>query len=177
MSEENLPYKTIVDMLERILKLEARVTELEQLVRSLNIGEVSPVIANNTPHAEKLGPTQRDKTRYMFEGKEYLKNKLVLAVVTAYVVAHPRLTMQQLEQIFDRSLQGSFGVVAECNEAKRHYADYRIRFFAEADEIVHLIDGDMFVCSQWGVLNLPNFIQRAEQLGFDIKQIGGGKND
>ncbi len=29
----------------------------------------------------------------------------------------------------------------------------------------------MLVCSQWGILNISNFIKRAEQLGYKIEQI------
>lgn len=49
--------------------------------------------------------------------------------------------------------------------------DYQVRFFEKEDEILRLIDGNMFVCSQWGVLNISNFIKRAEQLGYEIEQI------
>ena len=49
-------------------------------------------------------------------------------------------------------------------------AMYRM-FFEKEDEILRLIDGNMFVCSQWGVLNISNFIKRAEQLGYEIEQI------
>ena len=49
--------------------------------------------------------------------------------------------------------------------------DYQVRFFAKEDEFLKLIDGNMLVCSQWGVLNISNFIKRAEQLGYNIEQI------
>ena len=49
--------------------------------------------------------------------------------------------------------------------------DYQVRFFAKEDEILQLIDGNMMVCSQWGVLNISNFIKRAEQLDYTIEQI------
>ena len=39
------------------------------------------------------------------------------------------------------------------------------------DEIIRLKDGNMLVCSQWGILNIPNFIKRAEQLNYKINQI------
>ena len=47
----------------------------------------------------------------------------------------------------------------------------KLDFFAKEDEILRLVDGNMFVCSQWGILNIPNFIKRAEQLGYEIQQI------
>lgn len=171
MSEIDMPYKTIVEMLERIRNLEERVAELEKVAfsptfpknNSLSVENISQTVNKSNFH-------QRDKTHYLFEDKEYLKNKLVLAVVKSYVDSHKETTVQQLKQVFDKSLQGSIGVVVECNEAQRRY-DYRTRFFAEADEVIHLADGDVYVCNQWGVVNLPNFLEKAEQLGFDIKPI------
>ena len=59
----------------------------------------------------------------------------------------------------------------EYEHIAKQRKDYQVRFFAKEDEILQLIDGNMFVCSQWGVLNISNFIKRAEQLGYKIEQI------
>ena len=80
------------------------------------------------------------------------------------------LTCSELKAIFDKSLQGSIGVVEYENIAIQR-RDYQVRFFAKEDEILRLVDGNMFVCSQWGILNISNFIKRAEQLGYKIEQI------
>ena len=72
--------------------------------------------------------------------------------------------------IFDKSLQGSIGVVEYENIAMQR-KDYQVRFFEKEDEILRLVDGNMMVCSQWGVLNISNFIKRAEQLDYTIEQI------
>ena len=106
----------------------------------------------------------------MFNGNVYLKNKLVLAVIKDYVSKNQAITCNELKTIFDKSLQGSIGVVEYENIAKQR-KDYQVRFFEKEDEILRLIDGNMFVCSQWGVLNISNFIKRAEQLGYEIEQI------
>ena len=115
-------------------------------------------------------PVQRDKTRYMFNGNIYLKNKLVLAVVKDYVSKNPIITCNELKTVFDKSLQGSIGVV-EYEMIAKQRKDYQVRFFTKNDEVLQLIDGNMFVCSQLGVLNISNFIKRAEQLGYKIEQI------
>ena len=112
----------------------------------------------------------RDKTRYMFNGYVYLKNKLVLAIVKDYVSKNQKITCNELKTIFDKSLQGSIGVV-EYESIARQRKDYQVRFFANNDEILRLVDGNMLVCSQWGILNISNFIKRAEQLGYKIEQI------
>ena len=67
----------ILDMLNRIVKLEK---EVELLKKEKSRGEEIP---KETFVEER--PAQRDKTRYMFNGNVYLKNKLVLALVKDYV--------------------------------------------------------------------------------------------
>lgn len=161
----------ILEMLDRIKKLEQDVSELKQADRSSQTtsvdGERQPISKMlSTPHVAG----KRDTTRYMFEGNVYLKNRLVLAVVKAYVAKNTSVTRQQLKQVFDKTLQGSIGVVVNIDEAELR-SDYQVRFFIKPEEIIHLFDGDMYVCTQWGILNIPNFIKRAEQLGFDIEPI------
>ena len=160
----------ILDMLNRIAKLEKEVECLKN-EKQLNIvkNTESPIIEKNFEDSER--PQQRDKTRYMFNGNIYLKNKLVLAVVKDYVSKNIQITCYELKSIFTKSLQGSIGVVEEENIAKQR-KDFNVRFFCKEDEVLRLVDGrNMLVCSQWGILNISNFIKRAEQLGYKIEQI------
>ena len=152
----------ILDMLNRIVKLEKEV----ELLKKEKIS--SEVISKETFVEDR--PVQRDKTRYMFNGNVYLKNKLVLAVIKDYVSKNQTITCNELKTVFDKSLQGSIGVV-EYEYIARQRKDYRVRFFEKEDEILRLVDGNMLVCSQWGILNISNFIKRAEQLGYEIEQI------
>ena len=152
----------ILDMLNRIVKLEKEVELLKKEKTS------SEVISKEEFVEER--PVQRDKTRYMFNGNIYLKNKLVLAVIKDYVSKNQEITCNELKTLFDKSLQGSIGVV-EYEIIAKQRKDYEIRFFEKEDEILRLVDGNMLVCSQWGILNISNFIKRAEQLGYVIEQI------
>ena len=153
----------ILDMLNRIVKLEK---EVEILKSKENTSEI--VVPVNIDTEDK--PQQRDKTRYMFNGNIYLKNRLVLAVIKEFIVQNPNITCGELKAAFNKSLQGSIGVVEDEMIAKQR-KDYQVRFFSKDDEIIRLTDGNMFVCSQWGILNIVNFIKRAEQLGYKIEQI------
>lgn len=152
----------ILDMLNRIVKLEKEV----ELLKKEKIS--SEVFLKETFVEER--PVQRDKTRYMVNGNVYLKNKLVLAVVKDYVSKNQIITCNELKTVFDKSLQGSIGVVEYENIAMQR-KDYQVRFFGKEDEILRLVDGNMVVCSQWGILNISNFIKRATQLGYEIEQI------
>jgi hypothetical protein len=163
----------ILEMMDRIQKLEKQVEELKQSLKP-NPDLTENVTTSEIPlQANVYQPSltrKRDTTRYLFEGNIYLKNRLVLAVVTSYVKKNPTVTRQRLKQVFDRSLQGSIGVV-EDKEIATMRMDYDVRFFAREDEVLHLDDGDMFVCTQWGIGNIPSFIRRATQLGFLIEAI------
>lgn len=157
----------ILDMLNRIVKLEK---EVEQLKKEQGTSFEEAPRSRTQNILPPDCPSQRDKTRYLFNGNVYLKNKLVLAVVKDYVANNRSITCNELKTVFDKSLQGSIGVVEYENIAKQR-KDYQVRFFAKGDEVLKLIDGNILVCSQWGVLNISNFIKRAEQLGYEIEQI------
>lgn len=159
----------ILEMLDRIKILEKEVDELKkkQIMDPKNevMEKASYSDGWTMPVAGK-----RDTTRYMFGGNVYLKNRLVLAVIQKCISNNPSLTRSELKGLFDKSLQGSIGVVEDREKAESRY-DYTVRFFTKPNEIIHLTDGDMYVCSQWGILNIVNFIKRAEQLGFKIEAI------
>lgn len=157
----------ILDMLNRIVKLEK---EVEQLKKEKGASFEEAPRSRTQSILPPDSPSQRDKTRYLFNGNVYLKNKLVLAVVKDYVANNRSITCNELKTVFDKSLQGSIGVVENENVAEQR-RDYQVRFFIKANDILHLIDGNMLVCSQWGILNISNFIKRAEQLGYKIEQI------
>ena len=146
-----------------------RIVKREKEVELLKKGKNSSELIFKEPFVEER-PVQRDKTRYMFNGNVYLKNKLVLAVVQDYVSKSQAITCNELKTVFDKSLQGSIGVVENENVAEQR-RDYQVRFFIKDNDILHLVDGNMLVCSQWGILNISNFIKRAEQLGYKIEQI------
>lgn len=160
----------ILDLMNRVIKLEKEVESLKSskettsVVQHIQEPEIIKPIVNNRLE------TGRDKTRYMFKGNVYLKNKLVLAVVTDYVNEHTNITINELKEVFNKSLQGSIGVV-ESEMIARLRKDYEVRFFAKENEVLNLVDGKAFVCSQWGILNIPNFIARARQLGYEIEEI------
>lgn len=163
----------ILEMLDRIKKLESDVEKLkndkkEEVIRIDNNFTSKNSIA--APSELTPIPSKRDTTRYLFESNVYLKNRLVLAVVQKYVKEHHTISRAELKQVFSKSLQGSMGVVENVEIASQR-KDYDVRFFTKENEIIRLYDGNMYVCNQWGVLNIPNFLKAAEQLGYTIESI------
>ena len=75
---------------------------------------------------------------------------------------------------FDKSLQGSLGVVRTLADAQDLYdteAECKRRFFCKPDEIIKTKTEDCVVCSQWGVSNIDNIIARAKELGINVTTI------
>lgn len=169
----------IVELLSRIKALEREVDQLSQRVTEIrkildDEGEAPflEMAAHMNMSSKPLTERKRDTTRYAFNGGIYSKKGLVYAVVGRYVAEHPDLSRDELKRTFDKSLQGSLGVVENVEIAKqRGDAEYRVRFFADDKQILHLRDGDMVVCTQWGILNIPRFLTVARQLGYQIEAL------
>ena len=117
----------ILDMLNRIVKLEKEVENLKK-EKHAYVKDLECSVTQNTTIEERS--QQRDKTRYMYNGNVYLKNKLVLAIVKDYVLKNQAIKCNELKMIFDKSLQGSIGVVEYENVAKSR-KDYQVRFFCK----------------------------------------------
>lgn len=110
-----------------------------------------------------------DYTQYIFEGSKYGKAKLVLAVVRAYVRDNPKISYHTLKSIFYDDLQGSTGVVATPSEARKKRKDPEKRYYT--NYALSLVDGPVWVCTQWGIENIGKFINKARSLGYRIDEV------
>ena len=156
--------RIILELMDRISVLEDEVKELKNKINNVhNYMDSSTRIFSS--------PVGRDTTKFILDGKRYGKGKLVHAVIEKYVDMHPDVTASQLMSIFDKSLQGSLGVVRKLEDVKINCSDYDRRFFVAPEYIVHTSTEDCVVCSQWGVPNIGNLLARAKQLGIEIQII------
>jgi hypothetical protein len=142
-----------------VLALSQRVTNLEQIINKLMQTKEVP---------QQKTSVHRDKTKFMFEGSVYAKNRLVLAVVTKYVGQNKAHTYNALQKVFDKSLQGSLGVVEHFEVANKK-TDAKKRYFM--NHPLTLKDATVVVCTQWGAFNINKFILRAKELGFKIIEV------
>lgn len=113
---------------------------------------------------------QKDYTKYTFEGKAYGKNKLVLAVVRAYLRTQPKTTFEELKAVFPDELQGSWGVFDKQEKGQEVFerSGY-YRFFIDEPDV--LVTGDkkkIVVSTEWAVRNIGKFIERAREVGHKI---------
>ena len=114
--------------------------------------------------------SNRDKTKYMFNGKVLAKNRLVLNVIKEYVKQN-NPSLSDLQQVFNKTLQGSRMVVEGLDNVKK-IADYKKRYFTDESDILTLANGEkVCVCTQWGIFNIKKFILVAKNLGFVIDEI------
>ena len=141
-----------------IINLKKRIEQLEKLIAGKKLEIKEPNQSN------------RDKTKYMFDGKVFAKNRLVLAVITQFVQTN-NPSLEELSSTFDKSLQGSLNVIELLDEASK-IKDSAKRYFMEKNEQLSLSDGNtVVVCTQWGIFNIPRFIKQANLLGFEITEI------
>lgn len=141
-----------------IIELKKRIETLERLLNT-----------TSAPASVEPAQSNRDKTKYMFEGKVYPKNRLVLAIIKKYVENH-NVTYAELSSVFDKSLQGSLGVI-ELFDAAQKTTDASKRFFMKEEDVLTLSDAKVVVCTQWGIFNIVKFVKRAQSLGFNIETI------
>lgn len=151
-----------------INNLKKRIEVLEQL---FNVN--TNIIQNTTNTNRNLAvdsTSNRDKTKYIFNGKVLPKNRLVLNVIKEYVKQN-NPTLSELQRTFDKTLQGS-RIVVENLELVKNISDYKKRYFCNNDDIILLKDNTKAcVCTQWGIFNIKKFLLVAKNLGFNIDEI------
>lgn len=106
-------------------------------------------------------------TKYEYQGRILGKSRLVQAVVEDYCKNNLSVSIEEFEELFPKSLQGSIGVVSSIEEAegkykgKRHYVKSPIR----------LSNAVVAVCNQWGIGNIASFIDHVQGMGFEVQEI------
>lgn len=160
--------KEILKLLQKIENLENRISLLEKKLEERQYINKQDFLDSEKKPART---SNRDKTKYIYNGKILPKNRLVFAVVSDYVKNNKQISFAQLQTIFDKSLQGSLQVVEDFNKAQK-IKDYGKRYFCNENEIIELIGGEkVVVCTQWGIFNIKKFILVAKQLGYEIVEL------
>jgi len=114
-------------------------------------------------------PSTKDTSKYIFNKKELGKGRLVLEVIRQHVENNPGITFAELENLFPPQCQGGIGVFATYDDANKIYTTTnRKRHFIKAEEQIKLSDSTITICSQWGIKNIGRFIEKAQELGYQI---------
>lgn len=150
------------------MNIEEEIKILKQRVKVLE--ELFNINAKTFNDSKQDNSSNRDKTKYMFNGKVLAKNRLVLNVIKEYVKQN-NPSLSDLQQVFNKTLQGSRMVVEGLGNVKK-IADYKKRYFTDESDILTLANGEKAcVCTQWGIFNIKKFILVAKNLGFVIDEI------
>jgi thiol-disulfide isomerase/thioredoxin len=113
---------------------------------------------------------QKDTTKYQFNGQTYGKGPLVLEVIKSYIRENPNITLEKLQEIFPKNLQGSVGVIDTYENIRTKYEDKRKRHFLNKKDVIELKTGEkIVVCTEWGINNIGKFIEKTKELGFEIR--------
>lgn len=110
----------------------------------------------------------RDYSKYLFNGKELNKRKLVLEVIHTHINNKHIRNYSELLEEFPQDLRRGRKLFREFNDA---FNNERSRYFMNEDEILHLEEGKYVVSNQWGVGNIQTMLDKADSLGYEISII------
>jgi len=128
------------------------------------------LLAMTEVYEKKTGNSNDTYTLVDLQMKEHTfsKRRLVLKAIESYVMAHPDISVADLQSVFPKSL-GGWGtndqkeVVIE--EALVNPAIRNKRY--QTDTII--VDGKkVCVSGEWGSMNFDNIVQKLQSLGFSI---------
>ncbi len=114
--------------------------------------------------------SNKDFSRFILNGKEYNKGRLVNAAVETYVETHPMISFAELKVAFPDDLQGSLGVFGKVEYAEAIYQKSgHKRYYIKPEETINLKDAVIATCTQWNPTNINAFINRARDLDLRIE--------
>ena len=151
-----------VDILEKkILDISRRYNEM-LMRQDMQVSKVKSFPITST--------RKRDTTQYIFLGNKYCKRRLVLACVKQFVLDHPGISFEKLQQIYPDYIQGSLGIIRKAEDAEKYNRAKQRFFFADSDVII-LENTIYVVCSQWDQRSILRFIMLEKALGYHIDDI------
>lgn len=126
--------------------------------------EVKDEVKNN--EGKNFG---RDFSKYQFNGQEFRKGKLVLAVIK-HVAEKKECNFKKLLEIFPSELVRNYGVFTEAATARKmNNASGKQRYFCQADQFIKLKCGSVVaVTNQIGSNNIAPILEIARQNGCKI---------
>lgn len=160
ISDNDFLILKVNDLERKIYELENRINQIEE---STNENKKTP----NTY-------SRKDTTRYEFNGLVYKKSRLVLAVVTQYVLEHPGISLKELQDEFPASEfnLGTYSCVKNINDIPSNQIKPVKRYFIDKSEIITLQDGTkVAVCTQWSIKTIELFINYINKFGYKTRRI------
>jgi hypothetical protein len=116
--------------------------------------------------------SQRDYTKYRFDGEVYNKRRLALAVVQHWIIKNNPRNLSELLEAFPQEIRGG-GFFAPVQEAEAKYKRQgRPRHFLADEDIIKFPDSTQYAISnQWTKDSIDRLIAQAEFIDYTIKEI------
>lgn len=165
----NIPFVQSYGILAHLVEIGAvtKVDKAYSLIDSKKAQLILNVDTQNKTTSVKVDKGGRDNTKYKFNGQEYGKSRLALAIISFYV-KKKKPTYAQLCEIFPIKLIPPYGLIKPKVEALEVSMD-RARFFIKEHEVLVLSDGPVCVSNQLTKDRIEKLIKIAQDdLGYDI---------
>ncbi len=131
-------------------------------VNSSLISEVQNIVK------ETNSLSKRDTAKILYNGVSYPKSRLVHAIFKDFIQNNPGMDFGQLANNFP-PVQGKRPLFVKLDEALEIKAKGQARHFVKDGEELQLIDCQIAVSNQWGVGNLPKFLDHCrDELGIKV---------
>ena len=109
----------------------------------------------------------RDYSKYLFNGLELNKRKLVLELIKTHIKNNNILSIEDLLFDFPQELRKGRKMYKRYDEVIQ--TNDKNRYFSEVDEVLDLTDGKFVISNQWGAGNIQAILDRADELGYEIE--------
>lgn len=111
----------------------------------------------------------RDYSKYLFNGLELNKRKLVLELIKTHIKNNNILSLEDLLFDFPQELRKGRKMYKRYDEVIQ--TNDKNRYFSEVDEVLDLTDGKFVISNQWGAGNIQAILDRADELGYEIEVV------
>lgn len=157
---------------------ETKMSMLKQVANALGQSITIDVLKDADSKPDKIkseGKPKGKRTLYSInKGTPMNKRATVYAVIERYIYDNDGISVDEIEKVFPKYIQGSYGVIAtekELSERRKKGLQVNNRYFIDRP----LYDGygtTFYVCHQWGDENFDRFCSRVrEELDWYIEEV------
>ena len=172
VSEESTESKDEVILTEKPTTEQPITVEQPSNVETTLTSEKNEVVETKDKPQETVvtKTTERDNSKFLFNGIEMNKGQLVRSVVAQFVADNPGTTFKKLKEVFPDTLLKRFGIFQDEEKAREISGKKYDRYFFKEEHVIKLKDKRLVVCNQITATNLLPLLDVAKnQLGYDIK--------
>lgn len=157
---------------------ETKMSMLKKVASSLGISLTIEVLKDLTNKSHKPKSESHPKGKRSLysidKGKPLNKRATVYAVIERFLYENDGISVDEIEKVFPKHIQGSYGVIAtenELSDRRKKGLQVNNRYFIDRP----LYDGygtTFYVCHQWGDDNFDRFCCRVlEELDWHIEEV------